>query len=88
MERAIDRVGHTRISLREPTRSIDDVSVFGLWFMVDGAGRKQSVMWCDAVSPEFKAIEDFDTLIRKYRVYFVMGNAVRGWRWILGASVS
>lgn len=58
------------------------------WFMCDGAMRKQNLFWCDPVGIEFGAVEDFDTLIRKYRAYAVMGNARRDWRFILGASVS
>lgn len=58
------------------------------WYLCDGAQRRANVFWCDAVGIEYATVEDFDTLIRKYRAYGVFGNARKDWRWIIGASVS
>lgn len=58
------------------------------WFMCDGSLRKMYVFWQDRISPEFAMIEDFDTLIAKWRTYGRWGNAYTNWRFILGAQVS
>lgn len=58
------------------------------WFMCDGSLRKQYVFWQDRINPEFAMIEDFDTLVAKWRIYGRWGNAYTNWRWVLGASVS
>lgn len=58
------------------------------WFLCDSAMRRQNVLWCDDKSAEFATVEDFDTLIRKYRGYAVFGNARRDWRWVIGNQVS
>ena len=58
------------------------------WFMCDSSLRKQYVFWSDRIKPEFAMIEDFDTLIAKWRVYGRWFAAYTNWRWVLGASVS
>jgi hypothetical protein len=58
------------------------------WFMMDSRVRKDMLHWQDAVPLEFGMIEDFDTLVAKFRAYMVFGAAWTNWRWILGAQVS
>lgn len=58
------------------------------WFMCDSRLRKMYVMWSDRISPEFAMIEDFDTLVAKWRVYGRWANVYTNWRWIIGGSVS
>lgn len=58
------------------------------WFIVDSRRMKEALMWIDAVKTEFMSTTDFDTLIRKYASYFVVGWGFRDWRWVIGSSVS
>ena len=58
------------------------------WFMCDSRLRKMYVFWSDRISPEFAMIEDFDTLIAKWRVYGRWGSAHTNWRWVMGNQVS
>lgn len=59
------------------------------WFLIDSKQMKdQGLVWLQAVEPEFAFVEDFDTLVGKWRSYEVHGNAHVDWRWCLGASVS
>jgi len=58
------------------------------WFMSDSRMRSQMVFWVDDVDLEFAFIEDFDTLIGKWRAYTMYAQAHIDWRWILGHQVS
>lgn len=58
------------------------------WFMVDSRYRNQMVHWVDRTPIEFAMVEDFDTLVAKWRGYCRYSNAHTDWRWILGANVS
>ncbi|KKK85138.1 hypothetical protein LCGC14_2776340, partial [marine sediment metagenome] len=58
------------------------------WFFMDSRLRGESLKWFDSVEAEFAFAEDLDTLIAKWRLYFVYGNGHLDWPWILGASVS
>ena len=58
------------------------------WFMCDGSLRKQSLFWQDRVPIEFAMIEDFDTLVAKWRGYGRWGMTYVQWRFIGGAQVS
>lgn len=58
------------------------------WFMMDSRVRKNMLFWQDAVPLEFGMIEDFDTLVAKFRAYMVFGYAWTDWRWICGAQVA
>lgn len=58
------------------------------WFMMDSRSRKDNLFWSDRVPIEFAMIEDFDTLIAKWRAYGRYGNTYRQWRWIMGNQVS
>jgi phage major head subunit gpT-like protein len=58
------------------------------WFMVDSTLKRQMCFWIDRIGLEFAMIEDFDTLVAKWRAYMRYANAHVDWRWILGASVS
>jgi phage major head subunit gpT-like protein len=58
------------------------------WFMQDSSSRKASLFWLDRVTPEFAFVEDFDSLIAKWRGYGRWGNAWIRWHWILGSQVS
>jgi hypothetical protein len=58
------------------------------WFMCDSRMRKQMLHWFDRIPLEFAFIEDFDTLVGKWRGYMRFGNAHTDWRFILGSQVS
>jgi phage major head subunit gpT-like protein len=58
------------------------------WFMVDSRLRKKFAFWCDRISPEFAFIEDFDTLVAKWRGYGRWGMTYINWRFIHGSQVS
>lgn len=58
------------------------------WFMCDGSLRKMYVMWQDRIAPEFAMIEDFDTLIAKWRTYGRWANVYTNWRWVMGHQVT
>lgn len=58
------------------------------WFMCDSAQRRKSCYWIDRIAMEFAMIEDFDTLIAKWRGYMRYSFGVTNWRWVLGSQVS
>ncbi len=58
------------------------------WFMCDSRRRKMSTAWTDRVSKEFAMVEDFDTLVAKWRLYARYGAGHFDWRWVVGANVS
>ena len=66
-------------------RRLNDVNN---WFMMDGTMRSDMLFWSDRVPLEFAFIEDFDTLIGKWRGYMRYGNAHTDWRFIYGSQVS
>lgn len=58
------------------------------WYMMDSRLRSSMLHWQDAVALEFGMIEDFETLVAKFRAYMVFGYAWTDWRWVLGARVA
>lgn len=58
------------------------------WFLIDETTMKDAVLWIDRVAAEFAMVEDFDTLVGKWRLYARYGHGHNDWRWILGAQVS
>ena len=58
------------------------------WFMCDSSLRKQFLFWCDRVPAEFAMIEDFDSLVAKWRGYVRHSMTYVNWRWIDAAIVS
>ena len=58
------------------------------WFIVDSALMKESLIWLDGVPLEFNSINDFDTMMKKYSDYFVVGWGFVDYRWIIGSNVS
>jgi len=58
------------------------------WFLHDSTLRSEMLLWSDRVAIEFAMIEDFDTLVAKWRGYMRYAWAFNNWRWILGAQVS
>ena len=58
------------------------------WWISDSRQRPEQLHWVDRIPLEFAFIEDFDTLVGKWRGYMRYGNAHSDWRWILGAQVS
>ena len=58
------------------------------WFMMDSRMREDQLHWVDRIPLEFAFIEDFDTLIGKWRAYMRYGNAHTDWRFALGAQVA
>ncbi|GAG53159.1 unnamed protein product, partial [marine sediment metagenome] len=58
------------------------------WFMMDSTLRKEQLHWFDREPLEFAFIEDFDTMIGKWRAYMRYGNAHTDWRFIFGSQVA
>ena len=58
------------------------------WFMMDSRARARMLYWSDRIPLEFAFIEDFDTLVGKWRAYMRYAQAHTDWRWILGGQVS
>ena len=59
------------------------------WFMIDSNAMKSwGLIWYDKIKGEFAMIEDFDTLIGKWRDYGVWTNGWLNWRFCLGGNVS
>jgi len=58
------------------------------WFMMDSMARSQMLHWVDRIPLEFAFIEDFDTLVGKWRGYCRYANAWTDWRFVLGGQVS
>ena len=59
------------------------------WFLMDGSMMKdgKGLVWMDRVKGEFGFVEDFDSLVGKWRCYARHGNGWVDWRFILGANV-
>ncbi len=58
------------------------------WFLMDKSMMKDfGLKWIDRNKGEFGFVEDFDTLVGKWRAYARWGNAWVDWRFILGALV-
>ena len=58
------------------------------WLLVDEDQMKENQLWIDRVPMEFGMVEDFDTLLGKWRVYYRYSLGWLDWRHILGAQVS
>jgi len=58
------------------------------WFMMDSNARSEMLFWIDRIPVEFEFIEDFDTIIAKWRGYSRYSMGYNDWRWIYGANVS
>lgn len=58
------------------------------WFLADSTYMKDALTWFERVAYEFAMVEDFDTLIGKWRLYARYGHGHNEWRWGLGAQVS
>jgi phage major head subunit gpT-like protein len=58
------------------------------WFLIDETMMKDAMFWFERTPYEFAMVEDFDTLVGKWRLYGRYGHGHADWRWILGSSVS
>lgn len=58
------------------------------WFMCDSGKRRQFLHWVDRIPLEFGMVEDFDTMVGKWRAYMRYSWAFDNWRWIIGSQVS
>lgn len=58
------------------------------WFVMDREIRKQSLLWFDRVPVEFRNVEDFDSIVEKYRAYMRYSKGYIDWPWIYGAQPS
>lgn len=60
------------------------------YFMVDRQAMTdgyQGLVWLDRTKGEMAFVEDFETLIAKWRIYARWGNVCLGWRFVAGADV-
>lgn len=58
------------------------------WWMADGTQRQENAFWVDRVPSEFAMVEDFDTLVAKWRGYARYGYVWVDWRWVNGSNVA
>jgi len=58
------------------------------WAIIDSSAMKDWLIWHEGVPLEFDSTKDFDTFMRKYISYFVIGWGWINWRWIVGSVVS
>lgn len=58
------------------------------WFLIDEQMMKDALTWVERVASEFAMVEDFDTLLGKWRLYGRYGLGHNEWRWVNVASVS
>lgn len=56
------------------------------WFLIDSTKMKRYLKWYWRVRPEFAAVEDFDTMQRKYRGYMRYSRGWSDFRWIVGST--
>jgi hypothetical protein len=56
------------------------------WFVVDTVMSKRWLKWYDRIPMEFAGVDDFDTLVRKYRGYVRRGFGWSNFRWIIGST--
>jgi len=57
------------------------------WFMCDSAARKEMLEWYNRIPVEFASTSEFETFVRKYRVYTRFSYQWIDWRWIMGNDV-
>ena len=58
------------------------------WFLVDSSLRSENLYWIDRDPLEFAFVEDFDTLVAKWRAYMRYSWSWIRWHWIMGHQVS
>lgn len=58
------------------------------WFIVDSTLSRRYLKWYDRVGVEFAGMQDFDTMVWKYRGYTRYGYGWSDFRWILGCNPS
>lgn len=60
------------------------------WWLMDSSMMKNGFgpIWIDKVKNEFAFVEDIDTLMGKWRIYFYYGSGFLNWRWVLGSNVT
>ncbi len=58
------------------------------WFIMDSTLMKDMLKWVDRVPTEFGMVEDFDSLVGKWRLYGRWSLGTNDWRFILGSQVS
>lgn len=58
------------------------------WFVIDSVLKDEHLIWLDRVKPEFQGVEDFDTIIAKYRGYQRFSYGWDTWQWIAGSNPS
>ena len=73
-----------RYSLHEYRRLTDTNN----WFLVDSSQMKKYLFWADRIPMEFAMVEDFDTLVAKWRGYGRWSMTYVDWRWANGSQVS
>ena len=58
------------------------------WWMVDTSYMKQFLMWINREEQPLAMVEDFDTLMGKWRKYCRLSLGWDNWRWVFGNQVS
>lgn len=58
------------------------------WFLIDSSMMKDNQLFIDRVPSEFGMVEDFDTLVGKWRIYARYSLGWKDWRHVLGSQVS
>jgi hypothetical protein len=57
------------------------------WFMTDSMARKENALWFNRKPVDFANTTEFETLVRKWRVYARYSYMWVDWRWIMGNDV-
>ncbi len=52
------------------------------WWIVDSTMATRYLKWYDRIMPEFAGVQDFDTMVWKYRGYVRYGYGWSGFRWL------
>lgn len=58
------------------------------WFMIDSTMMKDMLKWVDRIKAEFGMVEDFDTLVGKWRVYCRYSLGHNDWRFLYGQNAA
>lgn len=64
---------------------LSDVNDF---WMIDSSMMKQFLFWVNRIPMQFAMVEDFDSLVGKWRLYERHSAGFSDWRWVLGHQVS
>lgn len=89
--KGLDMANHNYNVLYDRWQVIEDIFITSTrnWFLVNLPMFKANNYWYEAVAPEFARIEEFETIVAKYRGYMLHGvGRTALWQSILGHNVA